>query len=568
MSLQETTLDTEVIVIGTGPVGMVLAMELKSRGVDVISIEKRTAAERAADLTMARCNTNASRTMEILRRLGVADKIRAVGLPDDYPTDVVWHSRGNGHELARLRLPSRAQQPFEHRSLVADWPSAEPVHRASQLLVDPVLFEHLKGHWQVDVREGLEYVGFEDKGDHVRVSLRPSDGGEEQFLTCRYLVGCDGGRSLVRKQAGIGLSGDDELYRSRTLYLRAPWMLDHLKTPVAWMNNFVGPGPIGFMIAIDGREHWLLHIYLPGGETDFGVLDTDRDVRAILSLPPEREFEILNKEDWIARRLVAEDLRRGNVFICGDAAHLWPPFGGHGMNAGVADANNLACHLASVLRGWADEAVLDCHVAERHPVLDQVSRFAMDKVMAFKKRNTARTYHPAIEDDSEEGEAERAAEGERLLAVHAPQYGTKGLNYACFYDQSPIIAYDGEDPPLYDMGSYTPSTVPGCRAPHFFTLSGESIYDLIGDGYALLRFDETIPVDKLVEAAERRGMPLRVLDLRWPDEPAYRHPLTLVRPDHQVAWRGMSLPQDPLQLVDLVRGALINKGGWNAEAAA
>ncbi|MGZ6040078.1 MAG: aromatic-ring hydroxylase C-terminal domain-containing protein, partial [Phenylobacterium sp.] len=178
--------------------------------------------------------------------------------------------------------------------------------------------------------------------------------------------------------------------------------------------------------------------------------------------------------------------------------------------------------------------------------------------MAFKRRNASGPRPAHYEDDTEAGRAARAAEGERILATHAPQYATKGLNYAFFYESSPIIAHDGEEAPAYDMGSYAPSTVPGCRAPHFFTRDGTSLYDLIGDGYALLRFDPSVDAAPLAAAAAQRGVPFKILDLDHPGEPAYRHALVLVRSDDQVAWRGDSLPKDPLQLIDLVRGALID----------
>ncbi len=550
-------LDTQVVVVGSGPVGMVLAMELKSRGIDVVMVEQRTAEERAKDMTTARCNTIASRTMEILRRLGASKKVRAAGLPDDYPTDVAWVTRLNGREIARIRLPSRAEIAHDTTSLIANWPTAEPVHRASQLLVDPVLFEHAKNHWKIDVRQGTEWIGHTNHGDHVTVELNPVEGGEPYTIACRYLIGCDGGRSGVRKAAGIKLHGTDELYRSRVLLLRASWMRSHLTAPPTFMTNFLGPGPVGFMISINGQDLWLVHIYVPPGETDFGLIDTDRDLRAMLSLPDDYEYEILNQVDWVARRLIAERFRKDNVFICGDASHLWPPFGGHGMNAGIADANNLGWLMASVLQGWADPKILTCFEAERQSVLDQVSHFAMDKVLAFKRANADRSSVSLLDEDSEAGMAARLAAAERVVRVHSPQYATKGLNYACFYDDSPIIAYDGEVAPPYDMGSYIPSTVPGCRAPHIFMPNGESLYDLLGEGYTLLRFDASLDVTALVEAAAKRGVPFDVLDLEAGREPVYRHALVLVRPDQQIAWRGHSLPEDPLWLVDLVRGALI-----------
>jgi len=262
----------------------------------------------------------------------------------------------------------------------------------------------------------------------------------------------------------------------------------------------------------------------------------------------------LSSEDWIARRLVACKFRDRRVFICGDAAHVWMPLGGFGMSAGIADAANLAWKLAGVLHGWATPAIFDAYEAERRPITNQASRIISDigsKVMMQRNQLS-----PEIERLDAIGETARAGAGRLAYALDVEQQCCGGLNFGYFYDRSPIIAYDGEQAPTYTMGTFTSTTVPGCRAPHMWIEGRRSLYDAMGPDYTLLRLEPTVRVNDIVAAAAQRGLPLAVLDVKSREVTEfYRHKLVLVRPDQHVAWRGDAEPADPFDLVDLVRGA-------------
>ena len=163
---------------------------------------------------------------------------------------------------------------------------------------------------------------------------------------------------------------------------------------------------------------------------------------------------------------------------------------------------------------------------------------------------------PEVERLDAIGEAARAAAGQLAYALDVEQQCCGGLNFGYFYDRSPIIAYDGEQAPTYTMGTFTSTTVPGCRVPHVWVEGRRSLYDAMGPDYTLLRLDPTAHVAGIVAAAAQRGLPLAVLDVRSREaSELYRHKLVLVRPDQHVAWRGDAEPADPLDLVDLVRGA-------------
>ncbi len=543
-------IDTDVLVVGAGPVGLTLAMDLASRGVNVTVLETRHAGEPPN----VKCNQVSARSMEIFRRLGIAGAIRNTGLPAEYRNDVSCCVSATGKELSRISLPSRAGRLRGERSDDGWFPAAEWPHRINQLFLEPLLFAHAAAQPRIRILNRTEFLEFSQDANGVTGIARNLDSGERIAITGRYLAGCDGGRSTVRHGIGAELAGIPVVQRVQSTYFRAPALMDLLPGEKAWMYLAFNPRRCGTMMAIDGRERWLIHNFLYNGEPDYDSIDRDWSIRSILGVGPEFEYQIISKEDWIGRRLVADRFQNGRVFICGDAAHLWIPHAGYGMNAGIADAANLAWQLAAVLKGWAAPALLDAYQAERQPITDQASHFAFDMSKAVSQQR--REISADIERDDAVGEAMRAQIGREAYDLYSQQQCCGGLNFGYFYAGSPIIAYDGEPHPAYSMGRFEQSSVPGCRAPHLWLRDGRSLYDALGDGYGLVRFDRSAAVDGLVAASGRRCVPLVVLDVD--DEQAaarYARKLTLVRPDRHVAWRADAQPDEPLALIDHLRGA-------------
>jgi hypothetical protein len=321
----------------------------------------------------------------------------------------------------------------------------------------------------------------------------------------------------------------------------------------AWMTLSLNPRRCGTVVAIDGRQNWLIHNHLNREDETFESVDRDQSIRAILGVGADFDYEILSKEDWVGRRLVADRFRKGRAFICGDAAHLWMPYAGYGMNAGIADAANLAWLLAAALQGWADPKILDAYEAERLPITEQVSRFAMD--MAGKVLGQRRTVPEEIESEGAEGDAIRQRVGQAAYDLNVQQYCCSGLNFGYFYDRSPVIAYDGAEQPAYTMADFTPSTVPGCRAPFARLSDGRPVYDAFGPGYTLLRFDPGVAIAPLVDAMREHGIPLEIVDVPANEvSPISDRKLLLARTDQHVAWRGDAVPDRPQHLVDTLRG--------------
>ena len=546
------SIDAGVVIVGGGPVGLTLALDLASRGIDVLVTEIRHAGE----LPSVKCNQVSSRSMEIYRRLGVAKAIRRAGLPQDHPHDVACRISATGRELSRIALPSPAGREAGERGDDTWWPTPEPTHRINQTYLEPILFRCASEHPRVRILNRTQFEEFTQDEHGVAGMARDLDSGERLSIACRYLVGCDGARSVIRHGIGAELSGIAVIQRVQSTYFRAPTLKSLLPGKPAWMYLAFNPRRCGTMMSIDGDEHWLIHNFLYGGEPDFDSIDRDWAIRSILGVGPEFEYQVISKEDWIGRRLVADRFQNGRVFICGDVAHLWIPHAGYGMNAGIADADNLGWMLAAVLNGWAEPALLAAYQAERQPITEQVSRFAFK--MSQDNSRQRREISEQIEQDGPEGDAVRATVGQQARDLYIQQQCCGGLNFGYFYESSPVIAYDGVPHPVYSMGEFASSTVPGCRAPHVWLPGRRSLYDALGEGFGLLRFDRSIAVDGLVASAAKHGLPLVVLDIGDTEAAAlYAKKLVLVRPDRHVAWRGDAVPDDAPGLIDHLRGARV-----------
>jgi 2-polyprenyl-6-methoxyphenol hydroxylase-like FAD-dependent oxidoreductase len=548
--MEMTELTTQVVIVGGGPVGLVLALDLASRGIQSIVIEKRPPGEPPSP----KCNHISARTMEIFRRLGFARRVRDAGLPADYPNDASYRINATGQEIARIDIPCRAERYTAQGGPDTWWPTPEPPHRINQIFLEPILFAEAAARGNIRILSRTSFENFTQNPDGVTAQARDLDSGAPVTITAQYLVGCDGGKSDIRAAIGASLSGTPVVQRVQSTYIRAPQLLDMLPGKKAWMYLALNPRRCGTVVAIDGQERWLIHNHLYPDEPEFDTVDRDWAIRTILGVGPDFKYEVLSQEDWVGRRLVADRFRDRRAFIAGDAAHLWMPYAGYGMNAGIADAMDLSWMLAATLKGWGDKALLDAYSAERQPITDQVSRFAME--MALKLMKHRRATPPEIEMEGPVGDETRARIGREAYELNVQQYCCAGLNFGYFYDTSPIVAYDGAAPPVYTMGEFTPSTVPGCRAPHVWLADGRSLYDALSPDYTLLRFDPALDVSAFTKAAAARGLPLVVLDVAVSDSAeVYDRKLVLVRPDLHIAWRGDAAPSDPGALVDLVRGA-------------
>jgi 2-polyprenyl-6-methoxyphenol hydroxylase-like FAD-dependent oxidoreductase len=540
-------IDTDVLIVGGGPVGLTLGMDLARRGIGVTLAEMRSAGEPPS----VRSNVVSARTMEAFRRLGIARSVRDAGLPADYPNDVAIRTTATGFELARIPIPCRARRYTDKSGPDGWWPTPEPPHRINQMFLEPALFAAAATTPRLRILNRTRVVDFRQRDDGVLATAKNLDAGSDQEIFARYLVGCDGAHSEIRRGIGTALIGDAAVMQAQSTYVRAPALLGMMPGP-AWAIDCINLRNRGLVFAIDGLDRWLVHKFVPIG----APLPADRQqsVRDILGLPQPLACEVLGQEDWTGRRMIAGRFRDRRVFLCGDAAHIWVPFAAYGMNAGIADAMNLSWMLAGVIKGWGAPGLLDAYEIERQPITDQVSRHAMNLALNWSQR-----YGPipdAIEQAGAEGDAARSRIGEQAYKVIVAGMCCGGLNFGYYYENSPIIAYDEDTPPNYTLYDFSQSTVPGCRTPHLWLRDGRSLYDALGPDFTLLRFDPTVDAGALITAALCLDLPLAVVDVDA-DNAAELYPskLLLSRPDQHVAWRGDTVPDDAMALIDRIRGA-------------
>ena len=534
--------DADVLIVGAGPVGLTLAIDLTQRGVSVTLVEMRAAGEPP----VGRSNVVSARSMEAFRRLGIARAVREAGLPADYPHDVAIRTSATGLELGRVKIPCRAERYTAKGGPDTWWPTPEPPHRVNQIFLEPVLRGVAAAAPRLRILNGMRVDAIEQREDQILATATKSAGNATTTIAAHYVVGCDGAHSRVRRAIGAVLHGDAAVLQAQTSVIRAPGLLAMMPGP-AWAIDCINPRNRGLVFAVDGRERWIVHKFAAPGATMSP--DRERSVREILGVGPLFAFETLSSEDWVGRRMLADRFRDRRVFLCGDAAHIWVPFAAYGMNAGIADAMNLAWMLAGVIKGWADPAMLEAYEIERQPITDQVSRLAM--ATAGKRR-----HGPVPERSRIRATKARPCATAAGAEIMAQGMCCGGLNFGYFYEGSPIIAYDGEAAPAYDMAEFTQSTVPGCRTPHLW---------LREDVRSTMRWGPTSLCS--VRSGRRGRGPRRGRGAPRRADGGARRPrgrrgrtlstqALLSRPDRHVAWRGDRQPDDPLALIDRVRGAL------------
>jgi 2-polyprenyl-6-methoxyphenol hydroxylase-like FAD-dependent oxidoreductase len=560
LAIGTETQQIPVAIVGGGPVGLMLALFLDRYGVR--SVLFNTEAEVRPH---PKGSSHNARTMEHHRRLGIAQTIRSFSLPPDRPTDVSYFTRLNGWELARLRMPSEAEKQRTVAASALTHQVPEPILRANQMYVEAFLLAHARTRPNIAVRFGWQVDKFDDDEQGVTVEAEAVAGaakGAREKWRAQYLVGCDGGRSFVRRSLALRYHGFAKLdaphYGGRMIatHMRAPTLYrDYLKNRHGWQYWVVNPDVRATIIALRGDEEFLV---FSKGRDDQDAPPSDAEMAQLVrrAVGTDLPLSMLDHRLWTAGvALVAEQFIAGRVILAGDAAHLFTPTGGFGMNTGMDDTSNLSWKLAAALQGWGGKNLLRSYELERRPVAERNTLAARDLNVHLANVSVP----AAIEQNSAEGEAARLFVGAQL-AKFGEEFASIGVQLGARYDGSPIVAPDGA-PPADDYVRYTPSSVPGGRMPHFWLDGGRgygsSVFDRLGFGFALLRLGGKAPdAAPLVQAARARKLPLQVLDVPAIEvRELYERDLVLVRPDQYVAWRGNALPADADRLLAQLAGA-------------
>jgi len=536
-------MDTQVLVVGGGPIGLTLAIDLGIRGVRCTLIEQKEAPQFLPK--MERCN---ARTMEIFRRIGIADKVRAAGLRDDIPMDVFIVLSLAEPPLLHLPYPSVKSARAEIRACNDGSMPLEPYQLISQYTLEPLLKSIAEGLPSVTVRYGCQLESFTQDESGVAASVKHANG-RVGAIGASYMVGCDGGGSTVRKQLGIKLRGEYNILELRQALYRCDELFERIpigKGPGKGRHYHVADGNSSFLIMQDSTKHFTLH----------AMVEKNDDMKAMfertVAIPVK--YEMLTCAPWRQNLLLADRYRDGRVFLAGDAVHLVIPTGGLGMNSGVGDAIDLSWKLAATLQGWGGPALLDSYESERRQVGERnvgASRYA-----SLGRRKWQAQYRRNIRENTPEGAAARE-NLVRVASVEQPKSNEMiGAELGYRYVDSPIVcAIPGG--PEHRFRVYEPSTWPGARLPHVWLADGTPMQDHIPyEGYTLLRLGGTNADTSALEKALRAlGAPLAVLDM--PDDAprqVYGHDLLLLRPDLHVVWRGNRPPEDPGNVAATVTG--------------
>jgi 2-polyprenyl-6-methoxyphenol hydroxylase-like FAD-dependent oxidoreductase len=537
-STHEAGADYDVVIGGAGPVGLTLAIDLGRRGVRCLIVER--------DPTTGpwpKMDRSNARTMEIYRRLGIADRVRELGYPPEAPMDVFIVTRLDEPPLTVLNYPSVG----EFRETIAKETGmaqpAEPYQLVSQNRLEPLLKEVAEATENVTVRYGCPVVGFKQDDDGVTVRLEPLDGPPEE-VRALYLAGCDGGSSAIRKALGIGLEGVGGIrtmkqicFRSETLYEQIPMGKGR--------HYYFADAEGSAMIAQGDRKEFTLNSDLPD-DADFAEA-----IRSRVGFP--FDFEILNVGSWRLHLLVADSYGKGRVFIAGDAAHLVIPTGGLGMNTGIGDAIDLSWKLAAAVKGWGGPELLESYERERRPIglrNREASGWAAEGMGLWRK-----CVRPEIRDDTPEGAANRAEVAEVASVHHRRVHDMIGVEFGYSYAGSSLIADEPGNVTEWQTTVYEPHTQPGVRIPHIWLSDGLPIQDILGRDYTLLDLRGDADSTALEGAFAAIGAPLEVVRR---DEPhvrdVYGCTVLLLRPDLHIAWRGDALPADAQALAARVTG--------------
>jgi 2-polyprenyl-6-methoxyphenol hydroxylase-like FAD-dependent oxidoreductase len=487
---------------------------------------------------MERCN---ARTMEIFRRLGIAEQVRRAGLPRDAPMDVFLTLSMSEPPLVHLPYPSvtAAKADIEANN---DGRPLEPYQLISQYTLEPLLRSIVATEPNVKMRLGCELLSFVQDESHVIATIRKPNGATETVETA-YMVGCDGGASTVRRQLGIRLEGEGSIRKLRQAHFHCPALYE--STAVGKGRHYhIADGPLfPFLILQDSTRHWSLH----------AAAATDAEMAGIFrgAMAMDVPFEMLSVNEWTQHLLCAERYGDRRVFLAGDAAHLVIPTGGLGMNTGIGDAADLAWKLAGTLHGWGGPALLASYEVERRQV--GLRNVAAAGTAMSGRLGWRAAWRPDIREPS--GHAARSEICRRFDTEQRKITEISGIECGYRYVDSPVIAPEQGNGPDHSP-RYAPTTWPGARLPHVWLADGTALHDRLGAGFTLLRLGGTDAGSTTLEDAIRHtGAPIDVLDVPDPlVRDLYERDFVLVRPDLHVAWRGNLTPHEPREIATCVTG--------------
>ena len=582
-------LEVPVLIVGAGPVGMLMAALLADQGIESLLIEQRD------DLHLApQAHVINARTQEILASIGVTDEALAgITTHAAGARFVTWRRNLAEADLARIDIASD--------TYLANMAAASSKRTANipQHHLERLLFAQVSRRARCEARFGQVWQSAEHNAHGVASVVRDAATGEAYRVRSDWLIAADGAGSPVRRGLGLPMVGETNLAHLVTINFEAD--IRHLvkdsPSILFWILSAQAPGT--FIVHDAARYSVFMTPYFPAYESpaDFSVARCERMLRAALGdrhLP----LRITSLSNWTMQAHIAEPYSKGRTFLIGDAAHRFPPTGGLGLNTGAADAHNLAWKLALVMQGKAAPGLLDTYGDERKPVAETNSRVSvanhqkMGQVTAalgldeaglptlarLRASAPARVLPAALRSavkrllvapvEARTRKVQQAPspkfasirrDVQRAAEAQMEHFNTLGLDLGYVYRSAAICASEVVAP-LVPMASHpvlevAQSFTPGARLPHF-RLQGApgapaASHDLVGNAHFLLagfgRHGK--PCAALGRGVSQAlGVPVRGLDLDAithrddrPQLPAWNGGLPdaaiLVRPDGHIAWR-------------------------------
>ncbi|MGI5341052.1 FAD-dependent monooxygenase [Streptomyces sp. CA-181903] len=576
-----STLTVPVLIVGGGGSGLAASVFLSGHGVDHLLVERRADTSR-----LPKAHYLNQRTMGIFRQYGLADDVAEPAADPQQFGKVRWQTTLTGPGPLDGRV-IHEMDGFGGGALRATYEAAGPVLPAKlpQLRLEPVLRRHAEKHNPGHIRFGHELVSLTEAADGITAEIRCVDTGEITTVTARYLIAADAGRT-VGPALGVRMEGLPALFDATTAYFSADlseWWTGG--SVITWFLNPYRPDLSSALIEMGptwGRhcEEWGLHLPLAGIDRTDEKAVADR-IREVLGVPG-LDLTLHDVTSWSVEAVIAERYRHGRAFLVGDAAHRQPPAVGLGLNSGIQDAHNLAWKLAAVLSGRADDRLLDTYEAERRPVAQSNTAWAM----------SAAAHHQVVIDaavglgphvpperrtpvffsyfsPTPVGAAQRARAAE-IFATHRGECQALDVETGFAYERGAVVP-DGSRPPARSpLGdAYRPTTRPGHLLPHAWVeRDGRrvSTHDLVGSvpGFTLFTgADGAVWTEAAERAAEKLSVPVTVVRIgdggegaEYTDaDGAWRRlsgadgagAAVLVRPDQHVAWRATGTEPDPAE---------------------
>lgn len=537
-------LETDVLIVGAGPVGTVLAAELGRRGILCTVVETTDGVFRDP-----RLHAVSIRTMELVRKWGLTDELRNCGWPAEHPQDISFVTSLDGYELGRISWApiARMQPPPESPTFA---------QRCPQSWFNPILHRYAQRFPSVTFRWRARFSSFVQDERGVTVEVVDEQSGAAHRLRCKYMVGCDGARSMVRDQLGIERDSTGTYGYSAEAIIESRELADLARPCIAGRYTAVtAEGVSASLLPYDGHERFRMTLMAEPSKVDRARMDA-----AILGLAGrEVSYTYLTEVlPWVNRETCAQKFRVGRVFIGGDAARTMPPTGGHGMNTGVLDGFDLGWKLAAVLQGWAHDRLLDSYEYDRKQGGARTAAMAGEiyKDWINIKPVIAR-YATLLQQATAEGEAARAHLGGILSSTFRREFNSAGASIGYRYSGSPVIVDDGTLEPPDDIVVLHQAARPGHRLPHAWLREGVSTLDLVGDTYTLIEFGQDASAASFAAAAASMGVPLITHRI---DDPSiarlFEARAVLVRPDQHVAWRARSEAFNPHHVLGVLTGRI------------